>query len=123
MKIWVDNAGSVGFWCKGYSTSCRLCATIVEAIAAIASGLGCNVDIKKITRCSTPKADMADALSKGAFDRFWLLNDTNSTSLDLQPAWVPPHLLAWLENPKEDEALGNRILSDIGRRTRLLPSM
>jgi len=27
IRIWVDNAGSVGVWRKGYSTSCKLCDT------------------------------------------------------------------------------------------------
>lgn len=123
VKVWVDNAGSVGIWRKGYSTSCRLSATIIKAINTIASGLGCAFDILKITRCSTPEAEMADALSKGAFDRFWQIAKTAHSELSLEPAWVPPQLTSWLENPREDEQLGDRILAEIGRRVKLLHSM
>lgn len=123
VKIWVDNAGSVGIWRKGYSTSCRLSATIIKAINTIAVGLGCAIDILKITRCSTPEADMADALSKGAFNRFWKIARSSHCCLGLEPDWVPPQLTAWLENPREDERLGDRILAEIGRKTRLLHSM
>lgn len=123
VKIWVDNAGSVAIWRKGYSTSCRLCATIVKAIATITASLGCQLDILKITRCSTLDADLADALSKGAFNRFWDLNRTSDSPLGIEPGWISPHLTAWLENPKEDDLLGDRILSDIGRRTKLLQSL
>ena len=47
------HAGSVGIWRKGYSNYCRLSTTIVKAISVVAAGLGCKVDIVKITRCST----------------------------------------------------------------------
>ena len=63
VRVWVDNAGSVGIWKKGYSTTCYLSTTIVKAIATVAAGLGCWLDVVKITRCSNPGADMADALS------------------------------------------------------------
>ena len=120
VRVWVDNSGSVAIWRKGYSTSCRLCSTIVKAIGTVAAGIGCRLDVTKILRCSTPEADMADALSKGAFQRFWDLNNRESLSLGLEPAWVPPQLSAWLEHPREDDALGDRILAEIGRRMHLL---
>ena len=123
VTVWVDNSGSVGIWRKGYSTSCRPCSTIVKACATIASGLGCSLDIRKITRCSTTQADMADALSKGAFNRFWDISRESSSDLNIEPAWIPPQLTAWLENPQEDDRLGDRILAGIGRKTRLLHSM
>ena len=44
LVIWVDNAGSVAIWRKGYSNKCRLCSTLVAAIAAVASAVGCDVD-------------------------------------------------------------------------------
>jgi hypothetical protein len=36
VTCWVDNAGSVAIWRKGYSTKCRLSSTIVTTIAAVA---------------------------------------------------------------------------------------
>ena len=66
LRIWVDNAGSVRVWQKGYSTRCALCNTLFKALATVAAALGSRVDIQKIRRCSTPGAVLADALSKGA---------------------------------------------------------
>ena len=65
VRFWVDNAGSVFIFKKGYSNSCTLSSTLVAAIAEVAAGIGCRVELCKITRCSTPQADMADSLSKG----------------------------------------------------------
>ena len=42
VRIWVDNAGSVGIWRKGYSTRCRLCTTLVSAIGRVAAAIGCK---------------------------------------------------------------------------------
>lgn len=120
VKVWVDNAGSVGIWRKGYSTTCALSTTIVKAIATIAAGLGCWFDVVKILRCSNPGADMADALSKADFGRFWATNDSVRFDCPLEPCWVPVNLVAWLEAPSVDEGLGDRILGEIGQRTNLL---
>ena len=106
VRVWVDNSGSVAIWRKGYSMSCRLCSTIVKAIGTVAAGIGCRLDVVKILRCSTPESDMADALSKATFQRFWDLNNQESLGHGLEPAWVPPQLSAWLENPQEDDPWG-----------------
>lgn len=120
VKIWVDNAGSVFIWHKGYSTTCYLSSTLVKAIATVAAGIGCQVDLVKITRCSTPLADMADALSKCAFTRFWDLSKANSYSHNVAPAWIPPALVAWVQNPVPDDDLGGKILSNIKAFTQVL---
>jgi hypothetical protein len=65
VRVWVDNAGSVKIWEKGYSLSCELCTTMVQAIGTVAAGLGCRLVIEKITRCSTVGAELADALVEG----------------------------------------------------------
>ena len=70
VRIWVDNAGSVLIWEKGYSNSCSLCTTLVKAIAAVAAGIGCQLYIQKIRRCSSLGAVMADAISKADFNLF-----------------------------------------------------
>ena len=49
IRFWVDNAGSVFIWKKGYRSSCLLLSTLVKAISSVAAGLGCHVDITKIT--------------------------------------------------------------------------
>ena len=116
VKVFVDNAGSVFIWQKGYSSSCKLSSTLVKAIATIAAGLGCKFDLVKISRCSTPLANMADALSKADFPRFWGISYRNGGfQLGLDPAWVPPSLLRWIDSPKPDDNLGLDILADISR--------
>ena len=120
VRIWVDNAGSVGIWRKGYSTNCALSTTIVKATAALAAALGCSLDIVKITRCSNPGADMADALSKADFHRFWSLNHAAGFHCLEEQAWVPLALRRWLEFPVPDEALADRLLVEIGQRALLL---
>ena len=117
VKVFVDNAGSVFIWKKGYSTSCKLSSSLVKAIATIAAGIGCNFDIVKITRCSTPLASMADALSKADFSCFWSTAYQNGGfNLGLDPAWVPPSLLQWIEYPKPDDLLGHKILLELAKK-------
>ena len=110
VKFFVDNAGSCFIWKKGYSTSCPLSSSLVTALACVAAGLGCKVEICKITRCSTPLADMADALSKSAFNRFWGIALHNG-GFELQPEAlaVPKSLLQWVLNPVPDFQLGDRV--------------
>ena len=114
VKFWVDNSGSVFIFKKGYSTSCVLSTTLVKAIATVAAGLGCRVDVVKISRCSTTEADMADALSKSDLARFWAgAERAPHLALPLMPASVPLALSQWLERPVEDAALGERLLSGL----------
>ena len=121
VRIWVDNAGSVFIWKKGYSSSCLLSSTLVKAISTVAAGLGCSVDITKITRCSTPLAQMADALSKCAFSRFWDLSEgAGFSDLPLEPAWIPLSLVSWVNDPVPDDDLGDKILCELAKRTLVL---
>ena len=71
VRFWVDNSGACFIYKKGYSSSCPLSSAIVAAISCVAAGIGCTVDLEKITRCSNPQSVMADALSKADFARFW----------------------------------------------------
>ena len=118
--IWVDNAASVYIWNKGYSTSCPLSTTLVNAIACVCAALGCSLNISKILRCSTPEAILADALSKADFNMFWNLTLQHQLPMPVEQAWVPPHLLQWVHNPIADDYLGNKILKDISKRALVL---
>ena len=120
IKIWVDNAASVFIWKKGYSNSCPLSTTLVVAIARVAAGLGCAVDLCKISRCSNTFATLADHLSKASFSKFWSLATLSRLSLPVDPAWVPPSLLSWINNPIEDDSLGDKILTDLSKRILVL---
>ena len=120
VNIWVDNAASVFIWEKGYSRSCPLSTTLVSAIARVAAGIGCEVNITKVTRCSTPLASMADALSKCSFKKFWELATLANVTLPIDQSWSPPALLSWINKPIPDDNLGDKILQDLSKRTLVL---
>ena len=120
VRIWVDNMGSVRIWKKGYSSSCGLSTTLVRAIAAVAAGLGCCVTIEKITRCSETGASMADALSKGEFEKTREMARVADWPLAVEPARVPGSILYWLANPVVDESLGDRVLRELARSSEVL---
>jgi hypothetical protein len=112
VRIWVDNAGSVGIWRKGYSTRCSLCTTLVSAINTVATAAGCAVAIEKITRCSDTGSELADELSKGRYLAFKRKLPA-SWHINTEPAWIPPSILAWIAKPAADKRLGDKILRDI----------
>jgi hypothetical protein len=114
VRIWVDNAGSVAIWKKGYSTSCTLCTTLVAAIGRLSAALGATVAIEKITRRSDTGAILADELSKGRMRQFWSLKPDDWT-LPIDPAWIPPSILQWIADPVPSPDLGDRILRDLQR--------
>jgi hypothetical protein len=119
VRVWVDNSGSVGIWNKGYSTNCQLCTTLVGAISRVAAAFGCVVTIDKITRCSNNGAELADFLSKGNFNAFydgW----PDDRPRDLEPAWIPPAILTWIDKPTVDHVLGDKILANIRQKDGIL---
>jgi hypothetical protein len=113
VKMFVDNAGSVGIWHKGYSNNCSLSNTIVKAIGTVAAGIGCRLDIVKVTRCSDHGPIMADLLSKARFTQFRQYAASASWPLHTDPLRIPGSLLHWLYSPVPDSMLGHRILCDI----------
>ena len=113
LRIWVDNAGSVGVWKKGYSNFCRLCTTVVKAISVVAAGLGCQVDVVKITRCSSPGAVLADLVSKARFAEFRERCSSWGMDMGAAPASVLTVLLEWVCLPRPDDDLGHRILQHL----------
>jgi hypothetical protein len=115
VTIWVDNAGSVAIWRKGYSTRCRLSSTIVTTLHAVAAAIGCMVNIKKITRCSNAPAAAADALSKGQFTAARAI-----MQLDTEPARVTPALLKWINEPLPSDDLADAILKELATAADIL---
>ena len=113
LKIWVDNAGSVGVWKKGYSNHCDLCTTIVKAISVVATGLACQVDILKVTRCSSQGPELADLLSKANLREFCDHCYKGELNMDAAPAAVPRVLLDWVGRPQPDDELGHRLLQHL----------
>ena len=117
LVFWVDNIGSVFIHQKGYSTSCPLSSTLVSAMADLAAGLGCRVQVQKVLRCSSPLARMADALSKSDMPRFWgVAAEFGGFGLTLAPLPIPVPLLRWVQRPREDFDLGRRLLADLAQR-------
>ena len=119
VRIWVDNAGSVAIWKKGYSSSCALSTTLVAAIGRIAAALGVSVYIEKITRRTGDEAVLADELSKGKFSNF-LRRLPTDFRLPESPAWIPPAILAWIADPTDDPNLGEKILNNLRGKTTFL---
>jgi len=120
VRVWVDNAGSVRIWEKGYSSRCRLCTTLVKAAATVAAALDCRLEVHKIRRCSSPGAVMADALSQGDFRRFRAAAAVAGSVMDPVPGSVPRTLLRWLARPVADDDLGERILREMKATAALL---
>ena len=83
----------------------------------IATGLGCKIDVVKITRCSNTPAVLADCLSKGHFGKFYDVARINNYKLDPDMAWVPRALMKWISNPVEDDDLGKKILEELSNIT------
>ena len=120
VKIYVDNAGSVGIYEKGYSTSCSLSSTLVRAIYQVATALECRVDIVKIARCSNIGSIMADSLSKAAFINFMDTAARAGLKMNENAGKVPEAVKKWLEYPCDDWYLGERILKEIMLSTNVM---
>jgi len=97
--FWIDNAGSVAVWSKGYSAHCSLSSTILKAIGAAAAALGCDVFFRKVSCRSNTGTKLADALSKANFQEFFQTADTAQWSLTQDPLRIPSVVCAWLVDP------------------------
>jgi hypothetical protein len=120
VNIWVDNAGSVQIWKKGYATTCQLSSCLVRAIACVADAIDCKVDLVKVRRCSDTGLVLVDLLSKGQFCGFKDYATEAGWPLDLLPARVPAAMLAWVANPTADDFLGQRILAELAKHMLIL---
>ena len=116
LRIWVDNAGSVGIWRKGYSNFCSLSTTIVKAISVVAAGLGCHVDILKVTRCSSRGPILADLVSKAKFHEFRDKCNSWGMEMAVAPLDIPKVLMEWVCLPRPDDDLGSRILGHLAEQ-------
>ena len=116
VEVFVDNQGAVSIYAKGYTTSCVYCYTVVLAIHEVAAALNCNLVMTKVTRCSNVEAVIADCLSKADFKRFYELMPNRK----LNPAKIPVALLEWINDPREDTKLGQKILREMAKYTMVL---
>jgi hypothetical protein len=120
VTVWVDNSGSIGVWRKGYSNHCSLSTTVAKAINTVATAAGCEIFIKKITRCSTTGAKVADHLSKGEFGAARAQAAAGGVAVETEPARLPMQLLRWLDSPCDDNYLGDRIVAEIATAQHVL---
>jgi hypothetical protein len=120
VRIWVDNAGSVKIWEKGYSNSCPYCTTLVKALSSVAAALDCRLEIHKIRRCSTPGAVMADAISQGDFRRLRAAAAAANWGLMPTPQPVPLALRRWVCRPRPDDDLGLRLIAELCKHSPFL---
>ena len=120
VRIWVDNAGSVQIWKKGYSNNCDLCSTLVKALGTVAAAHGTRIDIVKVTRCSGVGPTLADHLSKAQFGPFRACALQNGWQLQTEPLRIPATLVRWLHHPKPDDELGHDILSELAGQHNVL---
>ncbi len=119
LQVWVDNAGSVEVYRKGYIRNCRLCTTLAKAMATVAAGIGCRLEVLKITRCTGTGATLADQLSKARFSAFRQTAAQEGWPLQLEPARIPATLLKWLDRPFPCDRLGAAILEELGAGSRI----
>ena len=70
----------------------------------------------KTKRCSSQGEEAADALSKGDWERAWV----NMPHKETDPKRIPRVLLRWIENPYPDLELGQKILKELSRTTKVL---
>ena len=113
----VDNAGSVVWYNKGWAKQCNLGNTVIRAVYLVATALNCDFWVEKISRCSSDQTEAADALSKCDFPR--LVQHMPEATATL-PRVVPSTLLEWMADPRPDRDLGGRILEEMSKTTDLL---
>ena len=113
----VDNAGSVVWYNKGWAKQCNLGNTVIRAVYLVATALNCDFWVEKISRCSSDQTEAADALSKCDFPR--LVQHMPEAAATL-PRVVPSTLLEWMADPRPDRDLGGRILEEMSKTTDLL---
>jgi len=118
--FWIDNAGSVAVWEKGYSAHCRMSTCIVKATATVMAAIGCNAIFKKITRCSNTGAKLADALSKAEFSNFFNIADDAKWGLCQEPIRIPTSIRTWIQNPTDDDDWGKKIVNQIKTYTAII---
>ena len=108
VRLLVDNAGFVGVYGKRHS-KCPFAYKIAKPVYDLDVGLACVVRVVKTRRMSGTGEAVADALSKGDWDRAWELIPYKNTD----PEKIPRALLRWIQDPEPDLYLGEKILREL----------
>ncbi len=114
LRFWVDNQGSCNIWKHGYSNACRLSTTVVKAIAEVAAGLGCRIDIQKVTRCSSAERGWRRPYLKQTSGGSGQSRVSGQPSGPTRRPCCGPCWL-WVARPVVEDELGTRILREMVR--------
>ena len=112
LRVMVDNIGAVYAYRKGWSNTCDILSTVAKATGIVAMALQCELEVVKVTRCSTKGAKAADALSRG--DRKG--HRSHQPQAARNQSRTSRVLRKWLEKPTPDGELGTRIIQEMGRQ-------
>ena len=115
VHILCDNSAFVAVYRKKHS-SCPYAYTVAKALYDVGIGLGAVVKVIKTRRCSSIGEDVADALSKGHWERAW----SQMPHKNEDPSRIPVAILKWISNPVKDMNLGYKILKDMMIYTKVL---
>ena len=115
VELMVDNDGFVKIFAKKHS-SCPYAYTIAKAIYDVSLGLACKVWVTKTARVSGTGEVVADALSKGDWERAWPLIPVKNDD----PDFIPLVIRKWIMDPVPDMALGQKILAEMSQYTKVL---
>jgi hypothetical protein len=115
LAVQEDNQGFCFIFRAGNSR-CRLCWTIAKAIEDVSKGAGVRVAIVKVGRVTGDGEIVADALSKGEFEKAF-----GVMKLKEKAERMPRALLKWVENPRVTARLGMEILENLRVKIPILP--
>ena len=131
IELMNDNAGFVYVYKRKHS-SCPYTYTVAKAIHDVGIGLNCKVNtqisfnnylisllkvsVTKTKRCSSEGELVADALSKGDWQKakFYMPDKR------VDPEFIPRVLLKWIRNPLPDMRLGEKVLSEMSSYSKVL---
>ena len=116
MVAFIDNIGSVHWWAKGWANGCNLGNSVIRALHLVTKALNVELFIQHVPRCSCREALVADAISKSNFTTFRTL----MRGSERFPRRAPTALINWVLDPKPDRDLGDKILQEMSKSTRVL---
>ena len=96
---------------KRHCLKCTYTNTIVKAAYDVSRGMGIQICVCKISRCSDKGSILADALSKGDMCRVNQLWPGKSALVS-----VPRVIVEWIKDPREDLYLGLKVLQELRMR-------
>ena len=115
IELMVDNVGFVMVYAKKHS-SCPYTYTIAKAIYDVSLDLACHVRVTRTARVSGTGEEVADALSKGEWDRVWPLIPMKNDD----PDYIPLVLRKWILDPVPGMGLGHKVLTEMAQYTKVL---